>query len=619
MARHFFVVTGIGLALVTLMFLFPALRAGAEAVGALLGPSSERDAPAVKVAALPPAGADRLALPGALTFTARSSLGFPLQVVELRSGGEPWVEQRLDGSGQWSQRVNPTLEVRAPGHWPARANPGTREFVLEPQFALVLRTPPGLADALVLRESGESPADADPSQFEFGASNGGASLGIAGTTDERAGDLPARVTYALETPYPVSIQLALSVTGDERHELDLEELVPPESMRELRVVARCAHPEEILRLTITPEIPPAVERRTLPWGHVRVKRGEWRGEIEGRVGTPLTVTSIREAVFVHARCGRGCHDRVQVVQGSEDRNVELELAPGHVIVGRLLIPPLDTLFQGSALIHCGFTNEQGRRNPDWDPSWSSTVEVPIDRKGYFELALPGRGLGPVFEPRTLPRRLRLQVSVPGYHSKHVWLTTDPVSLSPVHTFQLRVREPQFVLASGHGLAPEDVELEALRAADLDSTILESAIMKDGRLLLFCLPSRSFMSKRSRARYDDVEAFILRNDGRPIAFERGTSGEFLRRPTRSTTLRLSCAAFPYGGGSRVLLGWTWRGLSCYTYAIERRRVGTEWEVELNVPSDATSLWWSAGLEPAEEPNAFGGSVPYTRDLERLTIR
>ena len=620
MVRHFFVVTGVGLALVALVFLFPTLRLGAEAVDALLG-SGEGDArgAAVPVDELANDPEVRRALPGARSYSARSTLGFPLRVVELRSGGGPWVELQADDYGRWDLHTDSQLEVRAPGHSPGRANPGSRNFVLEPQFALVLRTPPGVAEQLVLRERYGSTLGADSSQLLFGASSCGESFAITATTDERTWGEPFEIEYDLETPYPVSIQLALTVTREELHELDLEDLVPSESLRDLEVVAQCAHLDEVTHVTLASETPQPVQVLRQPWGQARVHRGVWRNELEGRTGVPLVTPSTRETVHVHARCRRGCHGSLQVLGGSEDRAVELQLAPGHLVRGRFEALAPELLPAGSASVHCRFTHDAFVHDPVWDSDWSSTCEVTIGEDGSFELPLPGRGFGPRFGPRELPPQALLRISVPGYHDEVLWLDLEQERGDSLHVIRLREREPQFLLAASHGLEPALLEFETLRARDLELKVLASAPLSDGRLLVFCLPTRSFVSHAIRKRYDAVDAFVVRHGGRPVAFRRGTSGAFVRAPTHTTTLRMACHAFAPPPDSTVLLGWTWNGLSAVAYAFGRRRVGTEWELELTLPDGTSELWWSTGLEPAREPNVFGGAARYVRKLDALAIR
>lgn len=374
-----------------------------------------------------------------------------------------------------------------------------------------------------------------------------------------------------------------------RERLRVEIARAPESTGELEVVLR-ADPNRVA--------PPGKRSRwneATPWGRVVIlddleqyERRTAASEVE----FPEIV--LGKAYLLLARdLASGDHDRLFFVHDGSERSLALD--HGLRVRGRLDPSP--------ALLPRRLERIVWRFGRDEETGWrGETRDVPLDREGAFDLALPD--VVAISKRRAFPRPegLTLELRAGGFARLALQRETAGRRELDLGTLRLEALPTQIVLAPGHGLQAEELgmaEVELPDESGLGFELAGAQALADGALALALAEASRF----------DSSTFVLTD----VPFRRAPDGRYRRVPTRKVALRLT-VDLPFPDGNRELrVGWEWAGIHHFVRAWREDRIEPQQDLSFSAPTEDVRLEWA--LQGGSERR---GSLPLTDSVIRLRV-
>src|SRR5262245_27611558 len=537
----------------------------------------------------------------------RSSLGLPLEHVELQQPDGTWRSLLLDEGGLSVPADRRPARVRARGHRPSDVQQGTRELVLEPHTSLVLTSFPWshlrLADLFPswpnLREQGETflssgACDQTTWAIAFDASQLRAVVPSLEMVFHLDDGTEAHVTHALESgrhdvyawPRPPLDAPARMLT------VDVERGGP---VRGALAAEVHAYPDSLKR----PPGSMALFNKKADWGrfvlldYLELFTGRFE-EAPFEIG-PLVVGK-RYAVTVRDEAS-GDHERLSFVH--DGAPVHLALSGGLRLRGRIDVSPELPVARLDRIV---WSFGDGPASSYWHDEPSG---VPVAQDGTFELALPG--IVPFSDRAPFPRPdgLELQLWAGGFGMQLLRLDTSGQTEIDLGTVRLKPLASQISLASDHGLAPQDLAYssealvrDAATNATLSYGVDGARPSQDGTLAVALTPMVSGGFQVSGVAEDSrpwphPEALVMLVNGDGFAFRLGPDQLYHREPESTFHLRLEAALAP--GARELALRWEWEGILVWirNWPAQAFEAAQEWT--FTAPSKDARLRWCTGKE------------------------
>jgi hypothetical protein len=583
----------------------------------------------------------------ATSISIRSSAGLKLAFVEIQERDAPWQRRDLvEGRCELEGAALP-CRLRAPGHSPAAVERLGGAIVLEPDALLVLETPGlrGCVESIEALRYGVAPRNPKFPERLGGFSSSGYldddHWAIAVTSKQLA-------TFSTDRKLPVTL---------EWHDRRRAEIVF-EALPGARAIwnPTCSNDVEVAPLDVTllwPEGEKAGEavlylwrihetgardgtRLDLPWGTVEISPAS-RVFIETRVkpgsgSVPLgPLPRGARCVFMAIDHASGAYGGMIFEHNGSARTLSMQ--KGLAIIGRLSVPagvpsPTRTRFSWEYL-----ASDQDRY-----PWVGSQRDVATGADGEFEV----RRLDhfPFEQTASLdpPHILDLTVVAPGFEDFHRTYSTGGARRFDCGVLNLKPIVPQMVLAPGFQIEERSLDYQHLRVSarpDIAWEVRNCLRELDGSLAIFLRREEGGEPGKERYHFwsdesgkDEYEPFpeapgdfALLDPGEVgVGLRRRSDGRYESVATRSCTLDVDCRSMPSNGGPWSL-GWRWQGLWIGSSRITPEFEGERTRIELPIPEDEVTLWWSgSGMPPDEGPGAAGegGTIPATGSLLHLTL-
>jgi len=237
-----------------------------------------------------------------------------------------------------------------------------------------------------------------------------------------------------------------------------------------------------------------------------------------------------------------------------------------------------------------------------------------------------------------PPNLDLTVEAPGFELFHRTYATGGARRFDCGVVALSPKKPQLTLAPGFQVDERSLESKQLRISarpDFAWMIRNCRRQLDGSLALFLESEGGGVSGKERFHFwsdatgkDDDETFpespgdfaLIDPGDVGVALRLRADGLYEPVATRSCTLDIECSSMPTSGGPWIL-GWRWQGLSMAASQVTAEFEGERTRLELSIPEDGVTLWWSgSGIPPDVGAGAKGegGTIPATGSLLHLTL-
>lgn len=584
------------------------------------------------------------------SISIRSSAGLPLAFAEIQEGDEPWKRRDMNEGRCELGGVALPCRLRAPGHAPASVERLGGEIVLEPDALLVLEAPGLRACAQGIEPfrgwvgpKGERGAETEEQLARL------ASFGFS--DDDR---WSIAVTSKLLAAWRPDRKLAVSLERHDRRRIEiLFDALPgaraswsPPCADQLDVAPldlTLDWPEggiagEVeLRLWVMRQSATGVDTRSvLPWGSVAigalssaflqtrskpdsdtVALGPWpKGATYGLTASDHASGAYGGMVFEHDGSPR-----------------TLSMHPGFAILGRISVPDGVASPTRARMLWEYRTTDRGRS------VWRGALQVgPFGIGEQFEAHLVQQ----VPIERTVdlepPSILDLKVDAPGFETFHKTYSTGGTRRFDCGVVELKPLVPQLVLAPGSHIDERSIEWRQLRVdarPDVSWTIRSARRQLDESLAIFLFRNTDAEPGEDRFRFssdrtgDDDWGDFPENPGGFALIESGSEGVCLRRladgryesvATIRCTLDVECRSMPTGGGPWIV-GWQWQGLSFAASRITPEFEGERTHVELSIPEDGVTLWWSGNeFPPDAKPGkpGEGGTLAATGSLVHVTL-
>lgn len=237
-----------------------------------------------------------------------------------------------------------------------------------------------------------------------------------------------------------------------------------------------------------------------------------------------------------------------------------------------------------------------------------------------------------------PSSLHLRIDAPGFETFRGIYSTGGARRFDCGVVELKPLVPQLVLAPGFHIDERSIEWRQLRVAarpDVGWMIRSARRQLDESLAIFLFRDTETKSDEGRFRFtsdrtgDDDWGTLPENLGDFALIDSGSEGVCLRRladgryesvATTRCTLDVECRSMPTGGGPWIV-GWQWQGLSFAASRITPEFEGERTHVELSIPEDGVTLWWSGSGTPPDAKSGSpgeGGAIPATGSLVHVTL-
>jgi hypothetical protein len=262
---------------------------------------------------------------------------------------------------------------------------------------------------------------------------------------------------------------------------------------------------------------------------------------------------------------------------------------------------------------------------------------PIGSDGVFEV----RGLNSVPVERTAnldpPSTLDLEIRAPGFERYERSYSTGGARRFDCGAIELVPSLPQLVLTPGS--SPEERSLEYGKLSisghpEIEWVVLSARKEPDGSLSIFldrdpegekqayrCWIETSGESLQPFPSSPGEFALLVDSTGEHgVGLRVRADRRYEAVATRKCRLEIDCRSLPSGRDAWVL-GWRWQGMSIACSRVAAEFDGERTEIDLELPEDGVTLWWSGdGRRPETTSGAAGdgGTMPATGSPIRLTL-